>query len=192
MNSSKTLFGLVFLLISFQLLAQEVPILTSKDLLQKSDLKKKSGWMRISLSSDFQSTEEGNNIKYEYYEFVNEKGQYNSTYTAGLPFPKNAANITYSGKDLLLNGMVNFYDKDKNLTLQYLFKNGFYVKACEWKKPGSAPSILVEYIPKKNSVELFANYFGSNGNIESYSHEENDGSSYKTLPNQKDIPPISN
>src|SRR6186997_954957 len=103
MNPAKILFGIVFLLISFELLAQDVPVLTSTDLLQKSDIKKKSGWMRISLNSKFQLTDDKNTIKYEYYEFINEKGQYNSSYTSSLPFPKNATKITYSGNDILLN-----------------------------------------------------------------------------------------
>jgi len=186
---NKILLG-VMILISTEAVAQEMPSLPSSDLLQSNEVKKKSGWIKIGLDEKFQIASNPNFVKYEYYEFVNTKGQYNSTYTSNLPFPKNSTRVEYGSSQKLLNGTISFYDKDK-LVLQYVFKDGFYIKAADWKNQ-SSPSTLIEYIPKKKSVELYANYFDSNGKIKSFSHEENDGLSYKTLPSQKNVTPISN
>lgn len=194
-TTGKILASLLFLLATSQLFAQDVPDLKDSELLQKSDLKKKPGWIKIELDSAFHETDTDISASYEYYEFVNKKGQYNSTYTTQLPFVKSTSKITYTRvtneKTKLLSGFVNFYDKQNNIFMRYVFKDGFYVKVCDWKKQGKQVNTLIEYIPKKNSVELYANYFDASGNITSSSHEENDGYTYKTIPDQKIITPIS-
>ncbi len=181
------------LIVASKLFAQDIPTLGEEDLLKKSDLKKKTGWLKVSLDSNFRET--SGTARYEYYEFVNKKGQYNSTYTHALPFSAHNYTVAYTEenaaiKSILLNGRLSFYNKEHKLILQYIFKNGFYVKACDWNKAGRV-NTLIEYIPKKNSVELFANYFNADGKMNFMSHEENDGYSYKTLPEQKTIDPIT-
>jgi hypothetical protein len=181
------IFASLFLIgTTFSLPAQDVPTLTDNDLLHQEDLKKKSGWMKIELDSNFQAIKNNSAVKYAFYEFVNDKGQYNSTYRDKLPFPKNMK-ITFlknaSEETGLLNGTVNFYDKANNIVLQYIFKNGFYIKAADYKNGGL--NTIIEYIPKKNSVELFANYFNAAGKVSSTSHEENNGHAYISLPEQK-------
>jgi hypothetical protein len=188
------LIAAIFIIASPRLFAQEVPTLKEKDLLEKSDLKKRTGWLKVSLDSNFRET--SGTARYEYFEFVNKKGQYNSTYTHALPLSNRNNKIIYTeehaeNKSILLNGRVSFYNKENKLILQYIFRNGFYVKACDWNKAGGV-NTLIEYLPKKNSVELFANYFNAEGKMNFMSHEENDGYSYKTLPEQKTISPISN
>jgi len=181
---------IIFLLLSYsKLSAQEIPNLSNNDFIKAEEIGKKAGWMKISLDSNFQMASNPDAISYEYYEFINLKGNYNSTYTFKLPFPKNVGRIEYGG-DKLLSGKVSFFDKKDNLILQYVFKEGFYLKTTDWKN--SLPNTLIEYIPTRNSVELYANYFDTTGKIKSFSHEVNDGASFKTISTQKIISPITN
>ena len=187
---SLALFLVVF---SARLLpAQELPDLKSSDLLARDSMKKKSGWLKVGLDSNFQATWDSATTRYVYYEFVNKKGQYNSTYSKRTPFP-NAPKIEYSGGKsdsvVLLDGVVSAYDEVGNPFMQYLFNKGFYVKACDYAESGKLAT-LIEYIPKLTSVELYANYFDDAGNIKSDSHEENDGMTYRKLEGRRDITPI--
>ena len=188
----KSVFSFVIVLLAANYSwSQDVPVLDSTNTITKADLKKKSGWMRITLDSAFQATHDTAKIKLAYYEFVNKKGQYYSTYSKKPPFPK-APKIVYHGPGMpgVLNGMVSLFDEENTVFLQFQFKNGFLVKACDYFEPGKAAT-LIEYIPQQNKVEMYANYFDETGNIKSDSHEENDGVEYKKLPGKKDIEPIS-
>ena len=188
MKTSTT--SITFLILMFMvtsILAQDLPALSKNNLLTSSDLKNKSGWISLKLDSKFQETT-STDYKYEYYEFVNKKGQYNSSYATNTPFPKNAASVNYKPTITgakLLDGVVSFYNNKNEIFLQYLFKSGFIIKSYEFF--GSQLKTVVEYLPKINSVEMYANYFDKNGKIEDDSHEINDGNKYTTLDGNKDI-----
>jgi hypothetical protein len=188
MKTQTTSINFIFLFfIVTSVFAQDLPTLTKSDLLTTSDLKNKSGWISLKLDLKFQEVTTSD-YKYEYYEFVNKKGQYNSSYATNTPFPKNAASVIYKPNTAgakLLDGVVSFYNNKNEVYLQYLFKSGFIIKSYEFF--GGQLKTVVEYLPKLTTVEMYANYYGKDGKIEDDSHEFNDGSKYTTLDGNKNI-----
>src|SRR5690242_5626903 len=67
--------------LSFQSMGQTIPILSETDLIHKEDLKKKPGWIKVKLDSHFKETDEDSLARFEYYDFCNVYGVYNSTYS---------------------------------------------------------------------------------------------------------------
>lgn len=188
-------FLLLLLMSSHFSFGQELSFLTDGNLIQKGDLKKKSGWIKLELDVDFNEVSDQSGVAHEMFEFCNRKGQYNSTYSKSLGFPPPNSKVSYEpfasdNDSKLLNGRVKFYHKDGLLSLCFVFNSGFLVKVSEfsWKgKYEGKAKTVVEYIPSLKSVELYANYYDEDGLITGDSHEQNDGERYITLPGNKII-----
>jgi len=186
----------VAIFLSLKLLAQNTPSISENNLLQKEDIKKKAGWIKIRLDSNFREVANDERTKYEYYDFCNSSGKCYLSFFGDLAYPKSIkkSKIIYTqgdslDKSKLLNGTVDFYDKKNHRAEKYIFKNGFYIKLYNFywmgmfkKKYNGKLNWVVEFAPKSNTVECWGNFFNEKGDIYADIRELIDGYSYKKLP----------
>ena len=166
----KKLILFIAILFSVNLSAQETPVLSEAELIHKEDLKKKVGWLKLRVDSNFKEVAKDSPSVYECYVFADNK---------------------------LLNGMVDFYDTKSRRMFKYIFKDGFYLRIQDYtrlglrkKYTGQLVSIF-EYIPKKNSFEANVNTYNIKGEYTGYYHGEYDGYTHTPLPFIKKIEPMS-
>lgn len=187
---------ILIILFSVKLFAQETPLLMEGELINKEDLKKKAGWLKLRVDSNFKVIAKDAPSVYECYVFADCKGFWQ------FPFPEKNFTVTYknaipSGESKLLNGMVDFYDTKHRRMFKYIFKDGFYLRIQDYtrlglrkKYTGQLVSIF-EYIPKKNSFEANVNTYNIKGEYTGYYHGEYDGYTHTPLPFIKKIEPMS-
>ena len=192
MKNSKAFLLLIFMsqLLKF-VSAQSIPTLSADDFIKKQDIKKKVGWIKIELDSNFRETKNPGLIKHIYYDFVDIKGNLVSTYRGKIAFPKNVKLASYEPtndkeENAVINGTLKLLLKNGG-RIEYKISEGFILKVCEYRK-NNTKKIIIEYIPGKDNVELYANMYSKDGSkIEYDSHEKYDGFAYTTLGGAKDI-----
>ncbi len=187
---------ILIILFSVKLFAQETPLLMEGELINKEDLKKKAGWLKLRVDSNFKVIAKDAPSVYECYVFADCKGFWQ------FPFPEKNFTVTYknaipSGESKLLNGMVDFYDTKHRRMFKYIFKDGFYVRIQDYtwqglnkKHTGKVIVSIFEYLPKRNSFEVNCNAYNTKGVYTSSIHCENDGYAIVVLP-EKEIKKIS-
>lgn len=159
------------------------------NLINKEDVRKKSGWIKLKLDENFNEVLDDSQATYEYFDFVNIQGYFTATYSSKTLFHNKKFRKVYNKNDSdyaskLLNGTVDFYDRKNCRVFKYLFKNGFCVKMYDFKWPllqqkynGKLRGVI-EYQSQKNALECWGNYYDTKGVLKWDIHERYDGSKF--------------
>lgn len=187
-----TLFILIAL--SSKLFGQNTPVLSESELLKKEEIKKKVGWIKINIDSNFRETNNTEQVKYEFYTFCKVSGWFNYMFYEDISSKNYKIIYTKTNpldKSTLLNGTLEFFDKKKHLVHKYILKDGFCIKAYyyKWDKKNGKEvlSQIFENIPTKTSIEQYANGYNMKGELITNAHAIFDGYKWNYLPDQKKI-----
>jgi hypothetical protein len=185
---------LIFIAFSFNSFAQPSLVLNDNDLINKEDLKKHAGWLKLKVDSGFKDVSESAKSTYEYYVFADKKGFWQ------FQFPDKDFTVAYKklrpdDPSKLLNGTVEFYNKKKCLIYRYVFREGFYINIYDYTK-GALSNCndklisLFEYIPGKNCFECTTNGYNKKGEYTMSMHCIEEGNGIKVLDVGKKIVPL--